>query len=87
MKCTFIGDTDPGLVRSNNQDDYYIDKSEQKYCIVADGMGGHAGGQEASQIAVNAIHTFLDKNWAASEHTESLLNQALLKAHDAILQD
>jgi PPM family protein phosphatase len=87
MKCTFIGDTDPGLVRSNNQDYYYIDGSQNRYCIVADGMGGHAGGQEASQIAVDAIHAFLDKNWATSEPTESLLKEALLKANDAILQD
>ncbi len=87
MKCTFIGDTDPGLVRSNNQDDYYIDKSEQRYCIVADGMGGHAGGQEASHIAVNAIHTFLDDNWDTSQSTDLLLIEALLKANQAILDD
>ncbi|WP_008317680.1 hypothetical protein [Leptolyngbya sp. PCC 6406] len=43
LKRFFSGMTDLGLLRSSNQDDYYIDP-EGRFFIVADGMGGHAGG-------------------------------------------
>lgn len=86
MKFNCLGGTDPGLVRSNNQDDYYIDP-HYRYCIVADGMGGHAGGQEASHIATTAIHTYLDEHWDSQEQSPKLLENAFLKANEAILHD
>ena len=48
------GATDIGLVRSTNQDKFYIDKS-LKWAVVADGMGGHNGGEMASSMAVEEI--------------------------------
>jgi PPM family protein phosphatase len=46
--------TDTGLVRTNNEDSYFADP-ERGLAIVADGMGGHAGGEVASKIAVDTI--------------------------------
>jgi serine/threonine protein phosphatase PrpC len=57
------GLTDVGCLRPNNEDSYgYWEPSndtaflsEGRLAIVADGMGGHEGGQEASRIAVETI--------------------------------
>lgn len=88
MKARFtgLGLTDPGLIRTVNQDDYYIDP-EGRFFIVADGMGGHAGGQEASQLAKEAIQSYLEQEWDSTIESQELLEQALYKANQAILVD
>lgn len=46
--------SDVGLKRSHNEDNYLINE-ELGLFVVADGMGGHAGGEYASAIAVNTV--------------------------------
>lgn len=84
----FTGLTDPGMVRTVNQDAFYLDDPEEgRFLIVADGMGGHAGGQEASHIATQEIQNYLNKYWSAPSASEDLLQKALLAANEAIVQD
>ncbi len=50
-----FGATDIGRRRETNQDAFLVD-SDLALFIVADGMGGHAGGGTASRLAVETIH-------------------------------
>ena len=54
MKAVSAGLTDVGRKRNHNEDSFHIDDELQLY-VVADGMGGHAGGGTASRIAVETI--------------------------------
>jgi serine/threonine protein phosphatase PrpC len=52
LKLAWASSTDKGRVRRINQDSIYADG---KLFAVADGMGGHAGGEVASKLAVDTI--------------------------------
>ena len=49
--------TDPGKVRSHNEDSFNIVKNlnDEYLVVVADGMGGHKAGEVASSLAVNEL--------------------------------
>ena len=64
------GKTDTGMVRESNQDNYCIDTAAGLY-LVADGMGGRAGGEIASRMAVDCINEELQAQ------LESLLSRDL----------
>lgn len=64
------GATDIGLVRTTNQDNFYIDKSG-KWAVVADGMGGHNGGETASAMAVEEIKKSMAQGIGLKEAIEN----------------
>src|SRR5450755_3607184 len=52
--------SDPGRVRSENQDRAYAD-DERGIFLVVDGLGGHAAGERAAELAVEAVRDEMDK--------------------------
>ena len=58
MRITSCGMTDVGVKRTNNEDNFLINDELQLF-VCCDGMGGHAGGEFASAIAVNTVEEVL----------------------------
>lgn len=58
MKILSQAVSDVGRKRKGNEDSLFVN-DEQRLYVVADGMGGHAAGEVASRIAVDAINEFV----------------------------
>jgi protein phosphatase len=66
--------TNIGLRRKNNEDYLMVDEELCLY-LLADGMGGHLGGERASQMALNTIKSFFEKNKDITEEEISKLQE------------
>ena len=73
------GATDVGRVRTNNQDQF-LARPELDLWAVADGMGGHSGGEVASQIACDTLGR------AFSDRTVDGLIEAVEQANTAVFR-
>ena len=71
-----------GKVRSNNQDSGY---AGTHLFVVADGMGGHAGGDVASAIAIQSI-AHVDREFDSVDEAEKVLRAALLEANGELAE-
>ncbi len=61
MRIRYAAKTDPGLKRNHNEDHFSLIEDEQLF-LVADGMGGHACGEVASQMAGDVIKEFFGRS-------------------------
>jgi protein phosphatase len=57
LRVEVAGETNVGMKRTHNEDNFSIVEESGLY-IVADGMGGHASGEIASKMAVDSLREF-----------------------------
>ena len=84
MGLVFSGKTDIGCVRKSNQDAIHLDEPLNLF-LVADGMGGHQGGDIASAIAVDKIPECF-RAQEASSSAESKIKASIKSANKAIIE-
>ncbi len=78
------GNTDIGLVRARNEDAYGLDDALGVY-LVADGLGGHQGGNVASALAHDAVlATLQEGHGGPPDAVPALLEAAVRHANDRI---
>jgi PPM family protein phosphatase len=71
--------TDVGRVRKNNEDSVF---ATSRLAAVADGVGGHAAGEVASQAVIDVLAA-LEKSWL-SEPLSSALGEAVLAGNERV---
>lgn len=76
MKLDFYGLTDIGRKREKNEDSLVINPNMSLF-IVADGMGGHLGGEFASRLAVKTIEETVQRMLESSK--KNIANQLPLQ--------
>jgi serine/threonine protein phosphatase PrpC len=76
------GASDPGRVRSNNEDAFHMD-AERGIFLVVDGIGGQAAGEKAAEIAVQRVRARLERQTGT---VEQRVREAITMANNEILR-
>ena len=76
------------MVRAGNEDNFFADADERRgIFIVADGMGGHAAGEVASEMAVQIVSQGVSGLGSATESEAPKRLESSLKAANRAIYD
>jgi len=78
--------SDPGVVRTQNQDAYQVEKLDKNtlLCVVCDGMGGAKSGNVASKLASEVFAQEVKNSWSpdlSADRVEQILRGAMKLAN------
>ena len=77
------GLSDIGKLRPINEDSFYLPREGERFCAVADGMGGHTAGEVASAMAIDV---FSQELRACDKLGSSALHRAVERANGAVYE-
>lgn len=84
MRVRSCAISDVGRKRQKNEDSYLIN-DELNIFVVADGMGGHAGGEYASRIAITTIEEMFRQQNGNTSPPEEIVDKAIRDASAKII--
>ena len=87
-EITFFGNTNMGMIRTNNEDAFVVQNiwdEDHILAVAIDGVGGYEGGEVAAALARDNIVEYLSK-YSNGERVE-LLKQAVIYANNVIFEE
>ena len=94
VRLLYAARTDVGMIRSGNEDNYAVNATTDRgLFIVADGMGGHAAGEVASEMAVQIVEVELQgaaadlESQSTAEKVAAALRKANRNIHDRTMTE